>query len=95
MHQSNCDALLVSYVDKKKTGKKNVLPMVHTSASITKDQSVKPNVHTFYDHRKGEANMVDLVSTHNATKMKNRRWLNHLTLLHHRRSNSLTLWESY
>ena len=66
----------VSYVDKKKTGKKNivVLTTMHTSVSVTKDQRVKPNVHTFYDHTKGEVDVVDLVSTHNTTKMKNRRW---------------------
>ena len=47
---------------------------MHTSVSVTKDQRVKPNVHTFYDHTKGEVDVVDLVSTHNTTKMKNRRW---------------------
>ena len=88
---------------------------MHTSVSVTKDQRVKPNVHTFYDHTKGGVDVVDLVSTHNTTKMKNRRWpinalafvldivctsaklslLNRLTQLHYRRSNSLTLCESY
>ena len=75
-YQSNGDGLLVSYVDKKKAGKKNivVLTTMHTFVSVTKDQRVKPNVHTFYDHTKGEVGVVDLVSTHNTTKMKNRRW---------------------
>ena len=75
-YQSNGDGLLVCYVDKKKAGKKNivVLTTMHTSVSVTKDQHVKPNVHTFYDHSKGEVDVVDLVSTHNTTKMKNWRW---------------------
>ena len=47
---------------------------MHTSVSVTKDQRVKPNFHTFYDHTKGEVEVMDLVSTHNTTKMKNWRW---------------------
>ena len=75
-YQSNGDGLLVSCVDKKKAGKKNivVLTTMHTSVSVTKDQRVKPNVHTFYDHTKGWVDVVDLVSTHNTNKMKNQRW---------------------
>ena len=74
--QSNGDGLLVSYVDNKKAGKKNivVLTTMHTSVSVTKDQRVKPNVHTFYDHTKGRVDVVGLVSNDNTTKMKNRRW---------------------
>ena len=73
-YQSNGDGLLVSYVNKKKVGKKNivVLTTMHTSVSVTKDQRVKPNVHTFYDHNKVGVDVVDLVSTHKTTKMKNR-----------------------
>ena len=75
-YQSNGDGLLVSYVDKKKAGKKNIvlLTTMHISVSVAKDQHVKPNVHTFYNHTKGRVDVVDLVSTHNATKMKNRSW---------------------
>ena len=42
-YQSNGDGLIVSYVDKKKAGKKNivVLTAMHTSVSVTKDQRVK------------------------------------------------------
>ena len=76
IYQSNGDGLLVSYIDKKKSGKKNivVLMTMHTSVSVTKDQRVKPNVHTFSDHTKGGVDVVDLISTHNTTKMKNQRW---------------------
>ena len=48
--QNNGDGLLVYYVDKKKkAGKKNIVVLItmHTSVSVTKDQRVKPNVHTF------------------------------------------------
>ena len=69
-YQSNGDGLLVSYIDKKKAGMKNivVLATMHTSVSVTKDQRVKPNIHTFYDHTKGEVDVVDHISTHNTTK---------------------------
>ena len=72
---SNCDSLLVSYVEKKKVSKKNiaVLTTMYTSVRVTKDQRVKPNVHTFYDHTKGVVDVVHLVSAQNANKMKNRR----------------------
>ena len=75
-YQSNGDGLLVSYIDKKRAGKKNivVLTTMHTSVSVTKDQRVKPNVHSFCDHTKGGVDVVDLISTHNTTKMKNWRW---------------------
>ena len=75
-YQSNGDSLLVSYVDKNKAGKKNivVLTTMHTSVSVTKDQRVKPNVHTFYDQTKRGVDVVDLVSIHNTSKMKNWRW---------------------
>ena len=68
--------MLVSYVDKKKSGKRNVvvLSTMHNSVSVTKDQRVKPNVHTFCDHTKGGVDVVDLVSPHNTTKMKTRKW---------------------
>ena len=72
-YKSSGDGLLVSYVDKKKAGKKNIVVLItmHTSVSVTKDQRVKPNFHTFYDHTKGEVDVMDLVSTHNTTKIKN------------------------
>ena len=75
-YQSNGDGLLVSYIDKKKAGKKNfvVFTTMHTSVSVTKDQHVKPNIHTFYDHTKGGVDVVNLISTHSTTKMKNQRW---------------------
>ena len=71
-HQKDGEAMLVFYVDKKKSGKRNVVSLtaMHNSVSVTKDQHVKPNVHTFCDHTKGGVDVVDLVSSHNTTKMK-------------------------
>ena len=75
-YQKDGEAMLVSYVDKKKSGKRNVvvLTTMHNSVSVTKDQRVKPNVHTFYDHTKGGVDVVNLVSSHNTTKMETRKW---------------------
>ena len=71
-HQKDGDAILVSHVDKKKSGKKSivVLSTMHGGVRVTKDERKKPNIHTFYDHTKGGVDLVDLVSSHNTTKMK-------------------------
>lgn len=76
VYQSNGDILLVSYVDKKKSGKKNivVLSTMHSGVSVTNDQRKKPNVHLFYDHTKGGVDIVDLISSHDTTKIKSKRW---------------------
>ena len=62
-YQSNGDSLLVSYINKMKAGKKNVvmLTSIHTSVSVTKDQLVKPKIHNFYDHTKAGVDVVDLI----------------------------------
>ena len=56
------DLMLVSYVDKKKSWKKNavVLTLMHDNTRVTKGERKKPQVHTFYDHTKGG---VDIVSS--------------------------------
>ena len=61
--------MLVSYIDKKKSGKKNVtvLSTMHDNVKITKDQRKKPIVHTVYDHTKGDVDVVDLLSTTHST----------------------------
>ena len=68
--------MLVFYVDKKKSGKRNVvvLTTMHNGVSVAKNQRVKPNVHTFYDHTKGGVDVIDLLSSHNITKIKTRKW---------------------
>lgn len=76
VHEKDGEKTLVSYVDKKKSGKKNiiVLSTMHASVRVTKDERRKPNIHTFYDYTKGGVDVVDLVSSHNTTKMKVKRW---------------------
>ena len=46
--------LLVSYIDKKKSGKRNivVLSKVHDEVRVTKDERRKPDIHKLYDHTK-------------------------------------------
>ena len=54
--------MLVSYIDKKKSNKKNVLVSLamHNNVKITKDQQKKPSIHIMYDHTKGGADVVNL-----------------------------------
>ena len=68
--------LLVSYIDKKKSGKKNViiLSTMHENLKVTKDQRKKPQVHTMYDHTKGGVDVVDLLSTIHSTRIKTKTW---------------------
>ena len=67
--------MLVSYVDKKRSGKKNatVLSIMHDHVKITKDQQKKPSLRLIYDHTKGGVDVVDLLSTANSTRIKSRR----------------------
>ena len=76
VYAENEDIMLVSYVDKKKSGKKNivVLTTMHNDVKVTKDVRRKPSVHTFYDYTKGGVDVVDLLSSHSTTKMKVKRW---------------------
>ena len=87
--------MLFSYVDKKKSGKKNVIVLstMHDNVKITKDQRKKPSVHIMYDHTKGGADVVDLLSTTHLTQIKSRRWpLNALAfILDTCRSNAKTI----
>ena len=47
--------MLVSKIDKKKSGKKNViiLSTMHKNVKVRKDQRKKLQVHTMYDHTTG------------------------------------------
>ena len=55
---------------------------MHGGVRVTKDERKKPNIRTFHDHTKGCVDVVDLVSSHNTTKMKVKRWpLNFLAFL--------------
>ena len=57
---------------KKKSDKKNVvvLTTMHDNVGVTKDGRRKPDVHVTYNHAKGGVDIVDLISTHNSTRMK-------------------------
>ena len=66
---------LVSYIDKKKSGKNNliVLSTIHNNVKITKDQWKKPSVQTVYDPSKGGIDVVDLLLTTHSTWIKSRK----------------------
>ena len=68
--------MLVSYIDKRQSGKKNVilLSTMHDNVKITKDQQKKPSVHTIYDHTKGGVDVVNLLLTTHSTQITSRRW---------------------
>ena len=74
-HGQDGDLMLVSYVDKMKSGNKNivVLTSMHDNARVTKDEKRKPQVHTLYDHTKGGVDVVDLVSSNCSTRIKSKR----------------------
>ena len=46
---------------------------MHSSVRVTKDKRKKPHV-MFYDHTKGGADVVDLISSHQSTRFKFPRW---------------------
>ena len=87
--------MLVSYIDKKKSGKKNVtvLSTMHDNVKITKDQRKKPSVHAMYDHAKGGVDVVNLLTTSHSTRIKSKRWpLDTLVfILNSCRSNAKTI----
>ena len=69
------DLMLVSYIDKKNSGKKNmvVLTSMHDKVEVTKDETRKPQVHPVYDHTKGSVDVIDLISSHMSTRIKTKR----------------------
>ena len=56
--------MLASYIDKKKSGKKNVIVLstMHDSTKVTNDQRKKLQIHSMYDHTKGGVDVLDLLS---------------------------------
>ena len=68
--------MLASYINKKKSGKKNVVELttMHDNVRVTKDERRKPDVHVTYDHTKGKVDIVDLISTHNLTRTIKKGW---------------------
>ena len=84
LYRSLCDSpvsytyyiMLVSYIDKKKSGKKNIISLttMHDKIKVTNDQRSKPQVLGMYNHTKGGVDVVDLISCHHSTRMKSKRW---------------------
>ena len=68
--------MLISYIDKKKSGKKNIIALttMHDKVKVTNDQRCKLHVLVMYDHTKGGVDVVDLISTHHLTRIKSKRW---------------------
>ena len=68
--------MLASYIDKKKSGKKNVIVVLtmHDSVKVTNDQRKKPQIHSMYDHTKGGVDVVDQLPTSHLTRIKSKRW---------------------
>ena len=67
--------MLLSYIDKKKKGKKNILALttMHNQVKLSVDERKKPHALVFYDHTKGGVDVVDLISAKMSTRMKARR----------------------
>ena len=67
--------MLASYIDKKKSGKKNVILLspMHDNVKITKDQWKKPSIHIMYDRTKRGVDVVNNLSTTHSTLIKSRR----------------------
>ena len=67
--------MLVSYVVKKKSGKRNILMLttMHKSVKITRDSRKKPNVITLYDCTKGGVDVMDMISSNLSTRIQSRK----------------------
>ena len=67
--------MLLSYIDKKKKGKKNILTLktMPSQVKLSVDERKKPHALVFYDHTKGGVDVVDLISAKMSTRMKARR----------------------
>ena len=76
--------MLLSYIDKKKKGKKNILGLstIHKQVQLSVDERKKPQTLIFYGHTKGGVDVVDLICAKMSTRMKTRRWtINFLAFL--------------
>ena len=68
--------MLLSYNDKKKKGKKNIIALttMHNQVKLSVEDRKKPHVLVFYDHTTGGVHVVDLIPAKTSTRMKTRRW---------------------
>ena len=76
MRSEDKNMMLVSYIDKKKSGLRNVvvLTTMHDEVMVTRDQRKNSNVPSFYDHTKGGVDIVDYLSTSHSTRVKSKHW---------------------
>ena len=68
--------LLALYIDKKKSGKRNVvvLSTLHDEVRVTKDEQRKPDIRKLYNNKKGGVHVVNLTLTRCTIRIKNKRW---------------------
>ena len=66
--------LLVSYIDKEKSGQRNIVvrSTLHDEVRLTKDKRKKPDIRKLYDYAKCGVDVVDLISTSCTTRIKNK-----------------------
>ena len=76
VHHQDKKMMLLSYIDKKKSGKKNIITLtaMHNKVKVTNDQRCKLHVLVMYDHTKRGVDVEDLISTHHSTRIKSKRW---------------------
>ena len=75
-HHGEKNVMVVSYIDKKKSGKINItgLTTLYDTVKVSNNKISKPHVLVMYDHTKGSVDIVDLLSTHHTTRIKSKRW---------------------
>ena len=66
------EKMLISWIDKKKRGSKNILCLttMHDSVKVSRDIRKKPHPLVFYDKTKGGVDIDDYVSVFLSTRMK-------------------------
>ena len=75
VHHQEKNIMLVSYINKKKSGKKNIIGLttLHDAVKVSNNKRSKPEVLVMYGHTKGGVDVVDLLSTHHTTRIKSKR----------------------
>ena len=68
--------MLLSYIDKKKSGKKNIIGLttLNDAVKVSNDKRSKPQVLVMCDHTKGVLDVAEWLSTHHTTRIKAKRW---------------------
>ena len=68
--------MLVSFIGKKKSGKKTMMAFttMHDTVKVSNYQKKKPQIIFMYDHTKGGVDIIDLLLTSHSTWTKSKRW---------------------